>query len=49
MTSWELDWSPTLWGDTGFELAFCISAISSAIFRTLEKKRFGRVEQGKFG
>ena len=33
---------PSYGGDIGFELAFAFSAISYAVFRTFEKKKFGR-------
>lgn len=33
---------PQYGGDVGFELAFAFSAISFMVFRSLEKKQFGR-------
>lgn len=33
---------PSYGGDVGFELAFAFSAISYCVFRSLEKKQFGR-------
>ena len=33
---------PSYGGDVGFELAFAFSAISFMVFRSLEKKHFGR-------
>ncbi|KAF6226319.1 hypothetical protein HO133_009185 [Letharia lupina] len=33
---------PKYGGDVGFELAFAFSAVSFAVFRSLEKKQFGR-------
>ena len=33
---------PAYGGDIGFELAFSFAAVSFAVFRTLEKRQFGR-------
>ena len=34
--------NPMFGGDVGFELAFAFAAVSFGVFRTLEKRQFGR-------